>query len=694
LTFDLNNIDETVRSIPGAAYYLALIHLQSDRHDEMEQLLRASWQGAAEPWRRRSLVRLLDYLLEHERYSDIIELVDLGDAFYADDIEISSYRLESLYREGHYAQLIDRLHRYESHTLGPSDTVVGRWVPGVDAALWRAVASYELATDDWPDHFYAAFAQHRASAHHSRLFLFAVAQGSMLSRFDRAQSLLIEARYHLADGRTAQSARLFRAMIEHRRGNLMDMNDLLGPAVLPDIGRAFLAGGDWRLSITAIERLITAAGQHPEPTGAGTSTLARLYEYYGRLQRSSGNRQAAFAAFDRSISMDTPGPDRDRVYWYTLQSAIDADPVTAIRFLEQQGAGFHNPRTFSGLLDTLASRLVQKNDWQQLLGALEAIEPFATPGSLAQYQVINATAMRFGLLGTPDSTERADRLLEQAYSQWENPYYALVAAVMLNRGSELIEARPPPAGNPRSGPEVDPPDIRAYVSGYFRFGLDGQGYLEARQNAGSLTSDTLSRYAATLGQTGNYIDSMRLMDIVARRESRVPALNRAELMYPRAFSREMGEVIRTEALEPEIFYALVREESYFSASISSHVGAIGLSQLMPSTAADVARAMRLQNPNLTDPSTNLSIGARYLRGLINRFGSLQHALLGYNAGPTRVRRWNSENGALPPVLFQEAVPFLETRHYIRKIFVTAVQYGRLYGEMTPQQVFDVLFSAP
>lgn len=125
----------------------------------------------------------------------------------------------------------------------------------------------------------------------------------------------------------------------------------------------------------------------------------------------------------------------------------------------------------------------------------------------------------------------------------------------------------------------------------------------------------------------------------------------------------------------------MREESHFTADIYSHAGAVGLSQLMPSTAADVASRMGLGLPTLKelhDPGLNLSIGAWYLSHLISRTGTLADALFAYNGGLTRVRRWRESNAALPDDLFPELIPFPETQHYGRKLLVSSSIYRYLY----------------
>jgi soluble lytic murein transglycosylase-like protein len=101
-------------------------------------------------------------------------------------------------------------------------------------------------------------------------------------------------------------------------------------------------------------------------------------------------------------------------------------------------------------------------------------------------------------------------------------------------------------------------------------------------------------------------------------------------------------------LEPALLAAVARAESALQPDAVSHRGARGLLQLMPATAEELG-----VDPDL--PAENLAGGARYLRALIDRFGSLQLALAAYEAGPRTVERF----GGVPP--------YAETEWYVGRV---------------------------
>ncbi|HUG02268.1 MAG TPA: lytic transglycosylase domain-containing protein [Longimicrobiales bacterium] len=109
----------------------------------------------------------------------------------------------------------------------------------------------------------------------------------------------------------------------------------------------------------------------------------------------------------------------------------------------------------------------------------------------------------------------------------------------------------------------------------------------------------------------------------------------ARFGIPADLSGDIYDAAEAEGVEPELAFALVRVESSFRPRAVSSMGAVGLTQVLPSTAFGVDP--RLDRTDLFRRGTNLRVGFRYLRGLIDRYdGDLRTALLAYNRGPTRV----------------------------------------------------------
>lgn len=126
---------------------------------------------------------------------------------------------------------------------------------------------------------------------------------------------------------------------------------------------------------------------------------------------------------------------------------------------------------------------------------------------------------------------------------------------------------------------------------------------------------------------------------VAARDEVIDAKLRdfAEYDVSRDLAEDIYDIALEENIDPDIAFGLVRTESAFKTSATSHVGAIGLTQLMPATARWLKPGV--QTRDLRDERTNLRIGFKYLRDLIGKYdGDVELALLAYNRGPGTVDR--------------------------------------------------------
>ncbi|MBV8147688.1 MAG: lytic transglycosylase domain-containing protein [Candidatus Eremiobacteraeota bacterium] len=110
-------------------------------------------------------------------------------------------------------------------------------------------------------------------------------------------------------------------------------------------------------------------------------------------------------------------------------------------------------------------------------------------------------------------------------------------------------------------------------------------------------------------------------------------------------------------VDPALIKAVIADESGFSVHATSHAGAQGLMQLMPTTAA------RLGVTDAYDPEQNVWAGTRYLRELLDRFGGdVGKAVAAYNAGPAAVEKY----GGIPP--------YTETQNYVKNVLAGYAKY--------------------
>ncbi len=138
------------------------------------------------------------------------------------------------------------------------------------------------------------------------------------------------------------------------------------------------------------------------------------------------------------------------------------------------------------------------------------------------------------------------------------------------------------------------------------------------------------------------------------------------LAYPRAFWDAATAAASAAGIDPLLLLALVREESRYDPAVTSQAGAVGLAQLLPSTAQAMTSDRTMTAGRLKDPATNLMLGARYLRLQMDRFaGDPRLALAAYNAGPGAARRWVGLDA--DPDYFIERIGYAETRAYVQRV---------------------------
>ena len=152
--------------------------------------------------------------------------------------------------------------------------------------------------------------------------------------------------------------------------------------------------------------------------------------------------------------------------------------------------------------------------------------------------------------------------------------------------------------------------------------------------------------------------------------ARLGLFNDYELLYPRPFDAEVRRGAEMTGLPQSLIYAVIRQESLYRADAASSANALGLMQLLPSTAKTTARRAGLPAPSpasLLQPSVNVPLGSSFLNYLLHRAdGQWPLAIAGYNAGPAAARRWLAPSPVETDV-WVENIPFNETRAYVQRV---------------------------
>ncbi|NSW75991.1 MAG: transglycosylase SLT domain-containing protein [Candidatus Atribacteria bacterium] len=172
-------------------------------------------------------------------------------------------------------------------------------------------------------------------------------------------------------------------------------------------------------------------------------------------------------------------------------------------------------------------------------------------------------------------------------------------------------------------------------------------------------------------------------------------------IYPQYFLDLVKQLSSPQKFDPYLFLSLVRAESSFQVDAVSSAGAVGLAQLLPSTALWIIEKgwAKFEGENIPSendtnalthflirPEVNLSLGVAYFTYLLDRFqGNLYFAICAYNAGPGRMDRWKEELPSKDLDAFVEFIPFRETQNYLRRIITNYFFYSILYRGDFPQE---------
>ena len=466
-------------------------------------------------------------------------------------------------------------------------------------------------------------------------------------------------------------------------------------------------------ALAALERRARAAGTEP-PIGAqwervyaameagrfeiAESVIARFGDRDRRLvERWIAGRNGRPVQQLASGALDTDTPLNRRIIADLVLAWSREDTLAAVaywqgareRFAFSDELAYDTHRAL--IMRAAYRRMPEAADW------LEAFEGRADDLELAEWRIRAAL-----LAGDWDQVMRGIRRLppeEQAEDHWAywearalerageeaaaREIYTRLAALQSWHGflsaervglPHSIEDVPiRPSAELRARIEADPALRRARE--YYQVDLEHEGRREWNDWLEEHGGEEIAAAAVLASEWG--LDD-RAIFTAARAD-----LSRAlSLRFPTPYAESVLAESRENRLEPAWVHGVMRRESAYIADIRSSAGAIGLMQLMPGTAQDVARWRGQENwrGDLTDPGTNIAFGTYYLRHVLDRFDDHQVlATASYNAGPHRVAGWLPEKGAMEADRWIDTIPFTETRRYVRAVLAYAAIYERMLG---------------
>ncbi|MGC2333412.1 MAG: transglycosylase SLT domain-containing protein [Candidatus Acidiferrales bacterium] len=398
--------------------------------------------------------------------------------------------------------------------------------------------------------------------------------------------------------------------------------------------------------VAAVEAAVTRS---PTSAWAAASLFLAGNYYWVQLDRAH-----ASAYYQRVVDGFPNGPDTPSAQWRVAWTATLTRQPNAAELLEQHLRNYPGSPYVADALYWLG-RLAQ--------------EAGAQPLARSYYEKLTDryTQNYFGLLG-------AERLRELGPGP--------------TRASDVLGVIPPAPDPPALDGKIPPAAaaLKARADALRSIAFDSSAELELRAAYTATGEPRLlfeaAQEAAAAGQYGAAIVTVR--QIFPQLES----LSFTDIprdvwltAYALPFESTIRRWSRKNALDPLLVAGLMRQESAFNPDALSVSDAVGLMQLLPKTARQVAREQRLRysRVRLNDPDYNIRLGTAYFALLEKQFGSVEAALAAYNAGADRVAAWTAGQTYHEPAEFVESIPFTQTRLYVQIITRNANIYRRLYG---------------
>ncbi len=518
----------------------------------------------------------------------------------------------------------------------------------------------------------------------------------------------------LAEGDTSGAVRAWQAALAagalspDRARTLLELDS--GWEVRAQVGRADLRAGR---RATGRQRLAEALERAPE---------AERPELVGRLAaalRADGEYAAAWRTLSPWLERTDPTPERRATLWLEAYRALSAlgRRTEAEEALERAAEiGAEDPDrasdgAFAGYL--LADRRHDRGDWEGARNAYEATLQRFPRSRLAELALARLGVRAFTDGRPADAAERFETY-RRRYPAGEWTHGALywagrareadgdtaaARALYLQsvrndplgyygwRAADRIGADPWAELAPTDSrePLLDPASVRLLerMEVLRRLGWTERARAELRAAPRASREERPLALALALNRAGwTRAGVSRAWAVRARSSGWSLPLLRA--VYPFPYREALTRTAADRGLDTFLVAAVARRESMFDREIVSSAGAVGLLQLLPSTAGAMARQAGLsefREEQLTVPEVNLRLGVAYLADMLERFeGSRVAALISYNAGPHRWLAWRT----FPEVAggeeaLVERIPFRETREYVRAILAMERIYRALYA---------------
>jgi soluble lytic murein transglycosylase len=462
------------------------------------------------------------------------------------------------------------------------------------------------------------------------------------------------------------------------------------PILVNDLGRAFQYTQSSEEGLTLFLKWLT-------DKELSSDLQYRLNFYAGRIARRIGGKNAqGISLFEQALTLAPDADQLDACIWYILDLTITGTSNSFIERLTQYIPNWHSGSYYNDLLERFLHKLVSEQDWNKVIRTYDLIKNSGAAVSKIGYARVIARSIENKYLSAADlrlaarviDSESADALKFYRIAYDIGVVYFIPAlfyrsqcADILNEPFlELTEGAAEPENKEYS-------QALQFILGFFNYGAVDFSLPYVKELERELTAGELRVAAQAFDKEGIYAQSLHLVSLYIFRDGYSRDRRDWELLFPRPYLELVEKYAKEYDIALPLLYGLIRTESAFREAVVSRAGAVGLMQLMPATAKDMAeRLKRGGGPDYfnengvvdsTNPSLNVHIGAYYFKYLLDYFDDTVLALMAYNGGQNRVRRLRAAS-KLPIDLFVETIANNENRDYGKRVPAAARVYQELY----------------
>ena len=651
-----NSIKEINRLGKGASYYMSFVYKNNDMLLFSNKLLYQEIQNKDSYYGPKAATELLKQLLRESDYVKTeAHALDFMELYKGDFPDIQKQLIEALYwqkKDEQVVPYIDNLDRnnYSDYANNELD-------------MLRTVSSARLGIPSWVSEYKSLFLNQPLSPLLARAYSF------------------IEFYPEYANSFSSNEKEYFRAISLASSGSYSDSQEIL---------RSLMYTSDWifstEQSIKNISRIIKDSKYISLNLDSFKTAMLNAPENkyhnalvsYASLYFNKESFSDVVTLLEDEIDYMSFGSYKDDAIWLYLLSLSHVDRERIVLKLDFYLDKISDKEYLTDIIEFVITALVQNREWDSILELKDLVNKYGSIEDQSRISWILSRVYYYKFLDSDNIKKSIEKELESIVIKDNNSYYSYIANAMLKRESNLILDDPDVA--------IDLNNDDKWIDGFLTYGLEDEALLYSRQ-VKDLNYNVSISVGEYLTNENKHLETLRFLS-----RAKVP-LNKESfpLYYPLPYKDKIVEVADSYGFNATLYSGLIRTESGFDMDVVSSAGAVGLSQLMPATAEEMAYDIGIKNPDLKDPSINILLGGEYINWLRLRFYTYPISFMSYNAGPGNVWNWQKLWGDLPDELFIEAAPFKETRDYVPKIIKAAIYYGHEEYNISPYNVIKLIF---